>query len=116
MDLFTTLATVAGNPNVVEDMKTNRKQYIDGLNNLDYWTGKSAESKRNNYLYYHESTLRAVRINQWKLHLETSEDYYDSYKKQKIPLVFNIRQDPYESFVYSFLLSPYYRLVTIKYC
>ena len=98
MDLFTTLATVAGNPNVVEDMKTNRKQYIDGLNNLDYWTGKSAESKRNNYLYYHESTLRAVRINQWKLHLETSEDYYDSYKKQKIPLVFNIRQDPYESF------------------
>jgi len=79
-------------------MKTNRKQYIDGLNNLDYWTGKSVESKRNNFLYYHESTLRAVRINQWKLHLETSETYYDGYQKQKIPLIFNIRQDPYESF------------------
>ena len=98
MDLFTTLAAIAGNTNVVEEMKTNRKQYIDGLNNLDYWTGKSAESKRNNFLYYHESTLRAVRINQWKLHLETSETYYDGYQKQKIPLIFNIRQDPYESF------------------
>ena len=98
MDLFTTLAAIAGNTNVVEEIKTNRKQYIDGLNNLDYWTGKSVESKRNNFLYYHESTLRAVRINQWKLHLETSETYYDGYQKQKIPLIFNIRQDPYESF------------------
>lgn len=98
MDLFTTLAAVAGDTNVVEEMKTNRKQYIDGLNNLDYWTGKSAESKRSNFLYYHESSLRAVRINQWKIHLETSENYYDGYQKQKIPLVFNLRQDPYESF------------------
>jgi len=98
MDLFTTLAAVAGDTNVVEEMKTNHKQYIDGLNNIDYWTGKSAESKRNNFLYYHESSLRAVRINQWKIHLETSENYYDGYQKQKIPLVFNLRQDPYESF------------------
>ena len=43
MDLFTTLANVAGNKNVVEEMKTNRKQFIDGVNNLDYWTGKTTE-------------------------------------------------------------------------
>ncbi|WP_010111104.1 arylsulfatase [Acinetobacter sp. P8-3-8] len=98
MDIFTTLAAAAGNPNVVEDMKTKRKQYIDGVNNLDYWTGKSAESKRNNFLYYHESTLRAVRINQWKLHFETSENYYSQYQKQKFPIIYNIRMDPFESF------------------
>ena len=98
MDLFTTLAAVAGNTNVVEEMKTNRKQFIDGVNNLDYWTGKSPESNRNSYLYYHEATLRAIRINQWKMHFETSENYYDQYQKQKIPVLFNIRQDPYESF------------------
>lgn len=98
MDLFTTLATIAGDPNVVEEMKNDRKQYIDGINNLDYWTGKSAESKRNNFLYYHESTLRAVRMNQWKLHFETSENYYDTYKKLKFPIIFNLRQDPFESF------------------
>ena len=98
MDFFTTLATIAGDPNVVEEMKNDRKQYIDGINNLDYWTGKSAESKRNNFLYYHESTLRAVRMNQWKLHFETSENYYDTYKKLKFPIIFNLRQDPFESF------------------
>ena len=31
MDLFTTLAAVAGEPDVVEKMKTERKQYIDGV-------------------------------------------------------------------------------------
>ncbi|MEG0342436.1 MAG: arylsulfatase [Acinetobacter sp.] len=98
MDIFTTLAAVAGNPNVVDEMKTKRKQYIDGINNLDYWTGKSAKSNRNNYLYYHESTLRAVRYDQWKLHFEVSEDYYDQYKTLKYPMVFNIRMDPFESF------------------
>lgn len=98
MDFFTTLATIAGDPNVVEEMKNDRKQYIDGINNLDYWTGKSAESKRNNFLYYHESTLRAVRMNQWKLHFETSENYYDTYKKLKFPIIFNLRQDPFETF------------------
>ena len=98
MDIFTTLAAAAGNSNVVEEMKSKRKQYIDGINNLDYWTGKSSESKRNNYLYYHESTLRAIRVNQWKLHFETSANYYDQYQKQKFPVMFNIHMDPYESF------------------
>ena len=98
MDIFTTLAAAAGNTNVVDEMKNKRKQYIDGLNNLDYWTGKSKESKRDNFLYYHESTLRAIRVNQWKLHFETSEGYYDQYQKQKFPIIYNIHMDPYESF------------------
>lgn len=98
MDVFTTLAAAAGNTNVVEEMKNKRKQYIDGINNLDYWTGKSTESKRNNFLYYHESTLRAIRVNQWKLNFETSEGYYDQYQKHKFPVIYNIHMDPYESF------------------
>ena len=92
------MANVAGNANVVEEMKTNRKQIIDGVNNIDYWTGKSKESMRDNFLYYHESILRAVRINQWKVHFETSENYYDQYQKQKFPAMYNLRQDPSETF------------------
>ena len=98
MDLFTTLANVAGNANVVEEMKTNRKQIIDGVNNIDYWTGKSKESMRDNFLYYHALILRAVRINQWKVHFETSKNYYDPYQKQKFPVMYNLRQDPFETF------------------
>jgi len=98
MDIFTTLAAAAGEPDVVEKMKTERKQYIDGVNNLDYWTGKTDRSARDNFIYYHESTIRAVRYDQWKLHFETSENYYAPYVKQKFPIMFNIHLDPFESF------------------
>ena len=46
MDMFTSLAAAAGVPDVVAQMKRDKKQYIDGIDNLDYWTGKSQESKR----------------------------------------------------------------------
>lgn len=98
MDIFTTLAAAAGVPNVADKMIKERKQYIDGVNNLDYWLGKSNKSERNNFIYYHESTIRAIRINQWKLHFETSENYYAPYVKQKFPIFYNIHFDPYESF------------------
>ena len=98
MDIFTTLAAAAGEPNVAEKMRTERKQFIDGVNNLDYWLGKTEESGRDNFIYYHESTVRAIRYKQWKLNFETSENYYDTYVKQKFPVIFNLRMDPFESF------------------
>ena len=39
MDLFTMLSAAAGVEDVAERMMKERKQYIDGVNNLDYWTG-----------------------------------------------------------------------------
>ncbi|WP_274474342.1 arylsulfatase [Mangrovimonas aestuarii] len=98
MDLFTTLAAAAGVPDVAQKMKNERNQYIDGVNNLDYWLGKSDKSNRNNFIYYHESDIRAVRIDQWKMHFQTSENYYAPYVKQKFPTMYNIHFDPYESF------------------
>jgi arylsulfatase A-like enzyme len=98
MDIFTTLAAAAGEPDVVNKMRVERKQYLDGVNNLGYWTGKTDESARDNFIYYHESNIRAVRYKQWKLNFETSENYYDPYVKQKFPVIFNLRMDPFESF------------------
>ncbi|WP_258405405.1 sulfatase-like hydrolase/transferase [Shewanella sp. FJAT-52076] len=98
MDIFTTLAAAAGEPDVAKKMMKERKQYIDGVNNLDYWTGKTAESARDNFIYYYESSIKAVRYKQWKLHFETSENYYDEYKKLKFPVMYNLHMDPYESF------------------
>lgn len=98
MDIFTTLAAAAGAPDVAAKMRTEQKQYIDGVNNLDYWLGKTEESVRDSFIYYHESTVRAIRYRQWKLNFETSENYYDTYVKQKFPVIFNLRMDPFESF------------------
>jgi len=98
MDIFTTLAAAAGVPDVAEKLEKERKQPIDGVNNLEYWLGNTDKSNRNNFIYYHESDIRAVRINQWKMHFQTSEDYYAPYVKQKFPIMYNIHFDPYESF------------------
>ncbi len=98
MDLFTTLAAAAGVPDVVQRMAQERHQYIDGVNNLDYWTGKAPQSSRTDFIYYYESELMAVRWHQWKAHFATKEDYYAPIVKQSFPVIFNLRSDPYESF------------------
>jgi arylsulfatase A-like enzyme len=98
MDMFTSFAAAAGVPDVVNLMKTTKKQYIDGVNNTDYWTGKSAESNRTSLFYYYESKLTAVRVGPWKLHFATKEDYYANLIPRTAPLIFNIRMDPLESY------------------
>ena len=74
--MFTSFAAAAGVPDVVEQMRKEKKQYIDGVNNLDYWTGKSSESARRDFLYYYESKLSAIRMGPWKFLFSTNEDYY----------------------------------------
>jgi arylsulfatase len=96
MDMFTSFAAAAGVPDVVEQMKTEKKQYIDGINNLEYWTGKASESRRNDFLYYYESRLTAVRVGPWKVHFATREHYYDAVTARN--LIFNLRSDPFESY------------------
>ncbi len=98
MDLFTTLAAAAGVDNVADKMMNEKKQYIDGVNNLDYWMGKSDKSERTHIFYYYESKLTAVRMGPWKFHFSTKEDYYANVIPRTVPLVFNIRMDPYESY------------------
>ncbi len=98
MDMFTSLSAAAGVPDVVEQMKTEKHQYIDGVNNLDYWTGDSPASARNDFLYYYESKLTAVRSGPWKLHFTTRENYYDSLRTRTTALMFNLRSDPFESY------------------
>ena len=98
MDMFTTLAAAAGVPNVNEDIKKEKNQYIDGVNNLEYWTGKSGESRRDHFFYYYENKLSAIRMGPWKAHFSTRENYYDTTKALSGPLFFNLRSDPFESY------------------
>jgi len=97
-DLFATLAAAAGVDDVAEKMMAEKKQYIDGVNNLNYWLGQAQESSRNHIFYYYESKLTAVRMGPWKFHFSTKEDYYANVIPRTVPLVFNLRMDPYESY------------------
>jgi arylsulfatase len=103
-DLFTTLAAAAGVPDVREraargdtfGTDTVKRNYIDGVNNLNYWTGKSDHSARDCVFYYSETQLQAVRVNQWKVHFFTRDGYYGNTQKLEYPLMYNLRQDPFE--------------------
>jgi arylsulfatase len=97
MDMFTSFAAAAGVPDVVERMKRDKKQYIDGVDNVAYWTGKAAESARDDFLYYYESKLFAIRQGPWKMHFTTREDYYGVLVPRGL-LIFNLRSDPFESY------------------
>ncbi len=105
-DVFVTLAAAAGATDIKErlakgdDLGTGvvKKNYIDGFNNLDYWQGKTDKSARNFMIYYAENHLQAVRVNQWKVHFDIRDGYYGSTQRLEIPWMFNLRQDPFESF------------------
>lgn len=97
-DMFTSLAAAAGVPDVAERVMAEKEQYIDGVNNLPYWTGEAEQSARDHLFYYYETKLTAVRMGPWKFHFSTKEDYYANVVPRTVPLVFNLRMDPFESY------------------
>ncbi len=80
-------------------MLKEKKQYIDGVHNVPYWTGEVTESSRNYIFDYYEWKLTAVRMGPWKVHFSTKEeDYYANVVPLTVPLFFNIRMDPFETY------------------
>lgn len=97
-DLFTTLASAAGIKDVNEQIRKEKKQYIDGINNLPYWKGDTEKSARTSILYYFEGQLSAIRLGPWKFHFAVAEHYYDNLVPLSKPKLYNLRADPFESY------------------
>lgn len=97
-DMFTTLAAAAGVEDVNTKMQAEKRQYIDGFDNLAYWKGDAERSARNHIFHYNESKLAAMRMGPWKWHFSTSDGYYGTLEGRSKPLIFNIRMDPFESY------------------
>ena len=73
-DLLPTLASAAGEPNVVEKLKKgesyggrNYKLHLDGFDQTALFTGKSNESARHFVFYYDETVLTAISDKQFKV-------------------------------------------------
>jgi arylsulfatase len=93
-----TWSRAAGIEDVAACVEAEMDQYIDGPNNLPPWRGETEQSARNQLFHYYESRLTAMRMGPWKFDFSTTEDYRANLVPRTVPLVFNIRMDPFESY------------------
>jgi arylsulfatase len=79
------------------------KTTLDGVNQIDYLTGKSQKSARDVFYYFSGATPSAVRYKNWKMYYTMSQPGAEGWIMPLIPfhftLVQNIRRDPFEQAV-----------------
>jgi arylsulfatase A-like enzyme len=88
-DLYATLIHAAG-------AQTPTDRPIDGINQLNWWTGATDKSQREGFLFYIKSELRAVKWRHWKLHFIFEREPNEGTKHLETPWLFNIKRDPKE--------------------
>jgi arylsulfatase len=110
MDWLPTFVAAAGNKDVKKQLlagktagKRSYKVHLDGYNFLPYLTGKEKKSPRNEIFYFSDDgDMTALRYNDWKVIFmeQRAEATFQSWREPfvtlRIPLLFNLRRDPYE--------------------
>ena len=110
MDWLPTFAAIAGDPEIKEKLLKGHqagsktfKVHLDGYNFLPHLTGKQQQGSRNEVFYFtDDGDLSALRYRDWKLiFMEqrsegTLELWANPFTPLRIPLMFNLRRDPYE--------------------
>jgi arylsulfatase len=103
LDWFPTFVAAAGNPNIIEELKKGKqlgdrtyKVHLDGYNQMDLITGKGP-SARHEIFYFAETTLGAVRIDDFKYRfIDQPQGWLGGTIKTDWPILVNLRLDPYE--------------------
>jgi arylsulfatase A-like enzyme len=111
LDWLPTFVEIAGGPKG-DGLKTQIEagQYpgivrttLDGVNQIDYLSGRSEKSARDFFFYYSGATPSAVRYKNWKMYYTMSQPGADGWILPLIPfhftLVQNIKRDPFEQAV-----------------
>ena len=110
LDWLPTLLAMAGDPDVTEKLlkgykigDMNYKIHLDGYNLVPYLTGETDKSPRESFLYCtDEQQVAALRYDNWKLlFMEqrvpgTLQVWAEPFTTLRVPLLFNLRTDPYE--------------------
>jgi arylsulfatase A-like enzyme len=103
LDWFPTLVAAAGNPNIIDEFKAGKtigdrtyKVHLDGYDQTSLISGQSP-SKRHEIFYLTESTLSAVRIDDYKYRFtDQPNGWLGATLKVDWPILVNLRLDPYE--------------------
>ena len=113
-DVVPTVMAAAGVPDVKEQLlegyEAGDKQFrvhLDGYDQLPYFSGESEESPRNEFFYYGEHELYAIRYRNWKVHFQVKNDWFTGQlMRPTVPQPVNLRVDPFEQH----MDAPYYPL------
>jgi arylsulfatase len=108
-DMLPTFAAIAGDPGMRDKILNGvaldgqtYKNYIDGTNMLDYFTGAVAESPRHEVVYVNDDgQVVAMRYDDWKAVFQeqrahTLQLWREPFVDLRLPLLFNLRRDPFE--------------------
>jgi arylsulfatase len=110
LDWMPTFLAAAGNDKVKDELLQGKKVgsrtfkvHLDGYNMLPYLTGKEKEGRRHEIFYFSDDgDLTALRYDDWKLiFMEqrmagTLGVWANPFTPLRVPLMFNLRRDPYE--------------------
>lgn len=88
-DIYTTLVRVAG-----ATLPADRP--IDGIDQSDFFFGKTEKSAREGFVYYIKDELRAAKWRNWKMHMVWETEPNTGPIHLETPWVFNLTQDPKE--------------------
>ncbi len=103
LDWLPTFVAAAGDPNISEDLLKGKrigertyKNHLDGYNQMAAITGKGP-SARHEIFYLGESTLGAVRIDDFKYRfIDQPEGWVGAKGHPDMPILTNLRLDPFE--------------------
>ena len=109
-DWLPTLLAAAGDNNIKEKLLKGYqaigrtyKVHLDGYNFLPYLTGKEDKGPRDEIFYFSDDgDLTALRYQDWKLIFmeqrveATLQAWAEPFVPLRVPLIFNLRRDPYE--------------------
>jgi arylsulfatase len=108
-DWLPTFAAIAGAPDIkqklaqgTEILGRSYKNAIDGFDMTDYLSGKTDKSPREWFVYVNDDgDIVAVRWKDWKVVYKENRGqgfgvWREPFTPLRVPLVFNLRRDPYE--------------------
>ena len=103
IDLFPTFLAAAGNANITDQLlkgvklgDRTYKNHLDGYNQMAAITGKGP-STRHEIFYLGESTVGAVRIDDYKYRfIDQPQGWLGAKPHLDVPVLINLRLDPFE--------------------
>lgn len=132
MDWLPTYLAAVGRTEIKEELKAGGveaigrtyKVHLDGYNFLPFFKGEVEEGPRDEIFYFSDDgDLTALRWQDWKMIFMEQKEYktfrawIEPFTELRVPLIFNLRRDPYErayqtsNTYYDWLLDRAYLLV-----